>query len=381
MSAPPTGRKLCILGSRGFPSTYGGYETLVRHLARHMVHEGHEVTVYCRTRDEGRHSWITEDVRCIATPGRDSKSLSTLSYGLTSTIDAVFRRFDAVLVLNIANGFWLPLLRASRTPFAINTDGIEWERGKWSPLGRATFKAGARMTARCAPALICDSVAIGDVWQREFGRSSSFIPYGAVVHEDVPTDRIDMLGLDPESYLLTVARLVPENNVELTLDAVERMGTRGPRPVIVGSANFDSPIEHRLKALEAEGKVMWLGHVDDQELLRQLWAHAGVYVHGHSVGGTNPALLQALGAGAPTLALDTVFNSEVLPIEEQRYRHDVDALVERVEHVVGSAAVRADMRERGQQIIGERYAWNDVCGRYTELLLSLSDRKTGAVAA
>lgn len=377
----PTGRRLCILGSRGFPSTYGGYETLVRYLARHMVHEGHEVTVYCRTRDEGRRSWITEDVHCIATPGRDTKSLSTLSYGLTSTIDATFRRFDAVLVLNIANGFFLPLLRASRTPFAINTDGIEWERGKWSGLGRATFKAGARMTARHAPALICDSVAIGDVWQREFGRSSVFIPYGAPIREDVATDRIATLGLDPESYLLVVARLVPENNVELTLDAVERLGTRGLRPVIVGSANFDSEIEHRLKALEAENKVMWLGHVDDQELLLQLWAHAGVYVHGHSVGGTNPALLQALGAGAPTLALDTVYNREVLPHDEQRYPQDVGALVERIEGVMASSALRAEMRDRGRAIIRERYTWEDVCTRYTDLLLALADgevRRDGA---
>jgi glycosyltransferase involved in cell wall biosynthesis len=133
--------------------------------------------------------------------------------------------------------------------------------------------------------------------------------------------------------------------------------------------------------LEADGKVMWLGHVDDQELLRQLWAHAGVYVHGHSVGGTNPALLQALGAGAPTLALDTVFNSEVLPVEEQRYQLNVDSLVERVEHVVASATVRAEMRDRGRQIVRERYAWDDVCRRYTELLLSLADSGTGAIAA
>ncbi|WP_445148154.1 DUF1972 domain-containing protein [Baekduia sp. Peel2402] len=381
MSTAQTGRKLCILGSRGFPSTYGGYETLVRYLARYMVHEGHDVTVYCRTRDEGRRSWITEDVQCIATPGRDTKSLSTLSYGLTSTVDAVFRRFDAVLVLNIANGFWLPLLRAARTPFAINTDGIEWERGKWSPLGRATFRAGAQMTARTAPALICDSVAIGDVWQREFGRSSVFIPYGAPVHQDVPTDRLEMLRLDPASYLLVVARLVPENNVELTLDAVEKLGASGPRPVVVGSANFDSEIEHRLKAMEEAGTVMWLGHVDDQELLRQLWAHAGVYVHGHSVGGTNPALLQALGAGAPTLALDTVYNREVLPIDAQRYPHDVDALAERITAVMASQPLRAEMRAAGQEIVRERYAWDDVCRRYTDLLLSLADRKAGSVSA
>src|SRR5579863_6883118 len=138
--------RIAILGSRGFPSTYGGYETLVRRLAPYIVRAGHDVTVYCRTRDEGRRTWVNEDVRCIATPGRDTKSLSTLSFGMTATFDACFRRFDAILVLNIANGFWLPLLRAARTPFAVNTDGIEWERGKWSVAGRPAFRAGAWMT-------------------------------------------------------------------------------------------------------------------------------------------------------------------------------------------------------------------------------------------
>src|ERR1700685_1384778 len=174
-----------ILGSRGFPSTYGGYETLVRYLARYLVQEGHEVTAYCRVRDEGRRMWTTEGVRCIATPGYDSKSLSTLTFGMTATLDASFRRFDSILVLNIANGFWFPALRAAQTPFAVNTDGIEWERGKWSRVGRATFRAGAWMTARNAGALICDSNAIGAIWQEMFGRDSTFIPYGAPVLNNV----------------------------------------------------------------------------------------------------------------------------------------------------------------------------------------------------
>ena len=182
--------KLAILGSRGFPSTYGGYETLVRHLAPYFVQAGHDVTVYCRTRDEGRRTWLTEGVRCVATPGRDTKSLSTLSFGMTATLDASFRRFDSMLVLNIANGFWFPALRAARTPFAVNTDGIEWERGKWGWSGRAVFRAGAWMTAHNASELICDSHAIGAIWKELFGLESTFIPYGAPVLNDVSRDQL-----------------------------------------------------------------------------------------------------------------------------------------------------------------------------------------------
>jgi glycosyltransferase involved in cell wall biosynthesis len=365
--------KLAILGSRGFPSTYGGYETLVRRLAPYLVEAGHEVTVYCRIREgAARRIWTTEGVRCIATPGHDTKSLSTLTFGLTATLDASFRRFDSILVLNIANGFWFPALRVSRTPFAVNTDGIEWERGKWSRVGRATFRAGAWMTARNAGELICDSRAIGAIWKERFGRQSTFIPYGAPVLGDVGHDRLNALGLEGQPYVLVVARLAPENNVELTLDALEVLGEHAPRAVIVGSANFQSPIEARLRTMQEAGRLVWLGHVDDQQLLTQLWAHSAVYVHGHSVGGTNPALLQALGAGAPTLALDTPFNAEVLPYAEQRFSHDVGLLAERIQSVATSRSLQEEMAERGRSIIRERYSWDAVCHAYMETLVRLA---------
>lgn len=367
--------KFAILGSRGFPSTYGGYETLVRHLAPYLVRAGHDVTVYCRSRDTGRSSWVTEGVRCIATPGHDTKSLSTLTFGLTAMLDASFRSFDSMLVLNIANGFWFPALRAARTPFAVNTDGIEWERGKWSRFARATFQAGAWMTARNANTLICDSQAIGDIWRELYGRQSIFIPYGAPVLRDVGRDRLASVGLGDKPYLLVVARLAPENNVELTLDALDRLGDDAPHAVIVGSANFDSPIEERLRKMAATGKVSWLGHVDDQPLLTQLWGCSDVYVHGHSVGGTNPALLQALGAGAPTLALDTPFNAEVLPFAEHRFPHDAGILADRIWSVMTSPSLKEEMALRGRAVVGERYSWDDVCESYMDVLVGLARRR------
>jgi glycosyltransferase involved in cell wall biosynthesis len=366
--------KFAILGSRGFPSTYGGYETLVRYLAPYLAQAGHDVTVYCRKRDEGRHRWTKDGVHCIATRGYDTKSFSTLTYGGTATLDATFRRYDSMLVLNIANGFWFPALRAARVPFAVNTDGIEWERGKWSRLGRTVFHAGAWMTARNATELICDSEAIGDIWRSHFGSESVFIPYGAPVLDESASDKLNELGLAEKSYLLVVARLAPENNVELTLDALDALDRDAPFAVIVGSANFDSPIESRLRQMEAAGRLRWLGHVYDQELLVQLWSNSAIYVHGHSVGGTNPALLQALGAGAPTLALDTVFNAEVLPYADQRFSQDVRALAGKIRTVFSSGALQAEMSQRGRSLVGERYAWDDVCQKYMNVLVTLAER-------
>jgi len=230
------------------------------------------------------------------------------------------------------------------------------------------------MTARCADALICDSRAIGAIWKERFGRESTYIPYGAPVLEDVARDRLDALGLEGTPYLLVVARLAPENNVELTLDALELLADQAPQAVIVGSANFDSPIEARLQTMAAKGRVLWLGHVDDQQLLTQLWAHCAVYAHGHSVGGTNPALLQALGAGAPTLALDTPFNAEVLPFSEDRYPCDAQVLSDRIRSVLESPSRQEEMARRGRSVVRDRFAWNDVCHAYMDTLTSLAGR-------
>lgn len=364
--------KFAILGSRGYPSSYGGYETLVRELAPYLVRQGHDITVYCRTDENDRRAWMVDGVHCVSTPGRNSKSLSTLSFGFTSAIDASLRRFDSILVLNIANGFWCPFLRAVRQPVALNTDGIEWERGKWNAIGRAVFRGGARASAISANRLICDSRAIGAIWADLFGCDTTFIPYGATVLEGVGREELDRAEIPSDPYLLVVARLVPENNVELTLDALDRLGPEAPAAIVVGSSNFDSPTERRLEAMEAGGRVRWLGHVADQHLLAELWANSAVYIHGHSVGGTNPALLQALGAGAPTLALDTRFNREVIDHSDQLFAHDPADLAAKIAAVFGSAALQEELALRGRRIIRDRYVWDDVCRAYMEVLVELA---------
>lgn len=363
-----------ILGSRGFPSTYSGYETLVRHLAPALAEAGHSVTVYCREPGSKSRIWEHDGIRCIATFGLQGKSLSTPTFGLTSSIDAVFRSYDAVLVVNIANGFWLPFLRLARTPTAVNTDGIEWERGKWNRTAQSVFRQGAQFCARHASELICDSRGIGDIWSELFDRESTFIPYGAPVLTDVGTDRLASVGLADRPFLLSVARLVPENSVDITLDAIELLEDRDLATVIVGSSVGPSQIADRLRRLADEKRVVWLGHVADQELLNQLWANCAVYVHGHSVGGTNPSLLQAMGAGAPTLALDTRFNAEVMGRSEQLYRADAVDLAAKIEWLLDSSAARVQIADRQRQRIASDYSWDQVCASYRSVLEGLARR-------
>ncbi len=370
-----------ILGSRGFPSTYSGYETLVRRLAPALVDAGHDTTVYCRERLQGRDTWTVQGIRCIATPGCRAKSLSTLTYGFTGVLDATRRMYDGALVLNIANGYWLPLLRARRIPIVVNTDGVEWERGKWGPVARRAFRGGAWSAARFSNELVADSHEIERIWRKRFGVSSTFIPYGADVRADVGTTRLAQLGLEPRGYALVVARMVPENSVDLTLEALGRGSAARQLPlVLIGTGDPRSPLVARLRRLDAAGSVRWLGHLSDQGLLTELWAHCAVYIHGHSVGGTNPSLLQALGAGAPTLALDTPFNEEVIRSREQLYPRDVDSLAAMVKRVVGSSELQHRYRLRGQETISKHYRWDDVVRKYEEVLIRLASGDAKQVA-
>lgn len=297
--------------------------------------------------------------------------LSTLSYGLTASWDVRRRAVDVALVLNTANGYWLPLIRRAQVPIALNVDGLEWERGKWNSLGQAAFKAGAAMSARWATRLVADSHAIADVWKERFAVEPDYIPYGADVYEDDADDELAARGIAPGEYVLTVARLVPENNIRLTLEALDLLGDRPPH-VIVGSG-FGSPLEQHVRQVAAErADVLYLGHVDDQRLLTQLFRHCLLYVHGHSVGGTNPALLQAMGAGAPALAYDSVFNREVMGDDLDVYFRDAPGLAEQMVRLLESPNLLTRVAEQGPTRVERDFRWSEVTRRYLKLLADLA---------
>src|SRR5690606_11197385 len=212
------------------------------------------------------------------------------------------------VVMNVANGFFLPLLKLRGVPTLVNVDGIEWERAKWGRAAKAMFRAGARTTAWWATKLVFDAEAIGDRWKRDYGRDGYFIPYGGETRSDLPLDP----GLKRRRYVLFVARFVPENTVAEFLEAAADVA-RDADVVIVGSSGYGGEFDEKARALDASNpRVHWLGHVSDDRRLLGLWHHAGAYFHGHSVGGTNPALVQAMANGAPIVARDTVYNREVL---------------------------------------------------------------------
>lgn len=352
---------VAVIGTRGYPSYYGGFETAVRKLAPFLADAGWSVRVYGRKGStKPSDPALDARVQSINTPGLDNKSLSTLSFGLTSVIHAMRFRPDVALVMNVANGFWLPLLKLRGIPSVVNVDGIEWERAKWGRLAKFVFRMGARFTAKFATVLISDSEEIRRRWKNEFNRDSLFIPYGGEFPDELPV--ID--GLEPGGYALMVARFVPENTVQEFFHACEVIA-QDYTVVIVGSSGYGGELETAAAALaERHERVRWLGHVSDDSKLLSLWQHAGAYFHGHSVGGTNPALVQAMACGAPVVARRTPYNLEVLGRDEHLVEAEPDAVVNGLRRMLSNEGDRDAARVYNRSRAWTHYNWTAVCEAY-----------------
>lgn len=356
-------RSVAIIGTRGYPSYYGGFETAVRKLAPFLVGSGWDTLVYGRPGAARENDPIRDQrVRTVETKGLETKSLSTLTYGLTSVLHACYKKPDVVIVMNVANGFWLPLLRMRRIPTVVNVDGIEWERAKWGRLAKTIFKLGAKFTAVFGQTLVADSKEIARRWNQEFGRDSVFIPYGGDIPDVLPVQQ----DLEHRGYVLMVARFVPENSIEEFFDAVPQIAQNHP-VVIVGSSGYGGPFDQAAEELSQNQKnVHWLGHVSDDTKLLSLWQHCGVYFHGHSVGGTNPALVQAMACGAPTVARDTVYNREVLGDGGHFTAPDANAIATEINRLMSDHRAQSEASMAVSVRARETYTWDLVCSAYEQ---------------
>lgn len=361
-------RSVAIIGTRGYPSYYGGFETAVRKLAPYLVDQGWDVTVYGRPGaikpgDPSRD----KRVRVLTTRGLESKSLSTLSYGLTSTVNAAVRKPDVALVMNVANGFWFPFLRLRGIPILTNVDGIEWERAKWGRIAKFIFHTGAKVTARFGTRMVYDSEEIARRWSEEFGLQGDFIPYGGDTETDLPLEP----GTEHRGYILAVARFVPENTIPEFLAAVELLGEKY-KVVIVGSEGYGGDLDQRVSDLAAKFEnVIWTGHMSDDRRLHALWQHAGAYFHGHSVGGTNPALVQAMACGAPIVARDTVYNREVLADSAVFSSPSAADIASVLSEVMDDSSLQSRLSAAALARAVDKYSWDQVCAKYERSLTNL----------
>jgi len=365
--------RIALIGTRGVPARYGGFETAIEEVGARLAARGHEVLVYCRGAKEPRPSTY-RGMQLVHLPAARRKALETLSHTLLSTVHVVSTRrrsLDAAVVFNAANAPFLPALRLSRIPTAVHVDGLEWRRTKWQGAGRSYYRLVEGLSVRWADALIADAVGISDYYEQEFGAQTELITYGAPIQDEPGSDRIGPLGLRSHGYHLVVARFEPENHVLEIVKGYRDSSARLPL-IVVGSAPYADQYTAEIhRVADADERIRLLGGVWDQDQLDELYANALSYVHGHSVGGTNPSLLRAMGAGAAVVAYDVNFNREVLG--SGSFFSDPGGLAPILEQIEADPEHSVAQGRQNRERARERYRWDDVALRYEDLLRRLAD--------
>ena len=364
-------KKVAIVGTRGYPSYYGGFETAIRHLVPYLADNGWNVDVYGRKGQTAPLAVPNPRINAFISKGIDTKSLSTLSYGFSACLKVLFSRPDVVLVMNVANGYFLPLYKLAGLTTLVNVDGVEWHRAKWGPLAKTVFRVGGLLTAVFATELIFDSVAIGKYWTKYFNRRGHYIPYGG----DATVSSAELpFGLKKsDKYILAVARLVPENSIELFFDAVQSLLPRN-KVVLVGAGNPGEMLEEKANQLSNKyPNFIRLGHISDDKILHQLWANCGAYFHGHTVGGTNPALVQAMTCGSAIVAVNTNFNAEVLKNTGLLVAPGKLEVLEGIEAILNDERLSQRLSNLAMERAKTNFTWQQVNQRYLRLLNSVTE--------
>lgn len=353
--------RIAILGTRGIPAAYGGFETFAEELSTRLARRGHEVTVYCRA---PHPEPVWRGVRLRYIPPVRHKYLETVAHTFFSTLDLMRHPPDAALYCNAANALFIPLARRAGARTALNVDGLERKRKKWNALARLWYHISEGLSTFCPDVIVTDAAEIQRYYRENYGADSIFIPYGAETGKVQSRAILDDLGLQPGRYFLYVTRFEPENNPLMVRRAFERVQT-DLRLVLVGDAPYAQDYIRQLKDTR-DTRVLFPGAIYGQGY-RELQSHCFAYIHATEVGGTHPALIEAMGRGAPVLYLSTPENEEVAGGVALSF-HDEDSLAARLREVLAMPeAERLRLGLAAQQRVEQRYSWEAVTDAYEKL--------------
>jgi len=353
--------RIALLGTRGIPASYGGFETFAEELSTRLAARGHRVTVYCRERPASPEY---RGVRLQYVPTVRHKYLDTLAHTFLSTVHLLFHRADAALYCNGANAVFTLAPRLLGIPVALNVDGIERLRKKWNRAAKAWYLVSERLATLFPNAIVTDAETIRRYYRERYGKDSLFIPYGAEVGKVATTDVLPALGLEPGRYFLYVSRMEPENHPLEVRQAFEQVDTP-LKLALVGDAPYAQEYIRRVRdtrdaRIAMPGAVYGAGY-------HELGSHCFAYIHATEVGGTHPALIEAMGRGALVLYRNTPENAEVagdagIPFEPA----ELEAKLQEVARM--GEAERAAFGARAMERVRERYSWDAVTDKYEEVL-------------
>jgi glycosyltransferase involved in cell wall biosynthesis len=352
--------RIAILGTRGIPARYGGFETFAEELATRLAARGHEVSVYCRER-HGESTYRGVHLRYL--PSIRHKYFDTLAHTLFSTFHLLSHRADVALYCNGANAVFTPVPRLFGMPVALNVDGLERKRKKWNRLARGWYLLSEWLATFCPTSVVTDARSIQDYYRERYGKSTVFIPYGAALGKVEGKETLRRLGLEPGRYFLYVSRLEPENNPLAVRQSFEKVRTDF-RLALVGDAPYAADYIRQVRDTR-DTRIVMPGAVYG-EGYHELGSHCFAYIHATEVGGTHPALIEAMGRGALVLYLNTKENAEVAAGVGIPYEDDLTAKMQMA--LAMSEAERNEYRRKAEQRVRERYSWDAVTDSYERLL-------------
>lgn len=364
---------VALIGTRGVPANYGGFETCVEELGLRLVKRGHKVTVYCRTNHYKSKVPEYKGMRLIYLPSLKKKSLDTLSHTLISVLHSLFQPYDVLMVFNAANSPTLLLPRLFGKKIAINTDGLEWKRGKWGTLAKRYYKFSEWLSTKLANRIVADSHGIQDYYRTYYKVDSSFIAYGAYIRKSIAPELLKSMNLISGEYFLQITRFEPENNPLLTIQAYKKLDTN-KKLVLVGAVPYPSEYSRKIYK-ESCDNIILPGSIYDQRLLNELWCNCFAYIHGNEVGGTNPALLQAMANGCFTIAIDVPFSHDVLANGGIFYKKCPEDLADKMRWALDHPYILSHYKSLAVDRISVSYSWDNVADSYEALFNEILSNK------
>lgn len=362
--------RFAILGTRGIPARYGGFETFAEELSTRLALRGHHMTVYCRE----RHTEPTfRGVRLEYLPTLRHKYLDTVAHTGLSTLHLAWSRWrgrkqDAVLYCNAANAVFTWIPRLAGMPVALNVDGLERNRKKWNRAAKAWYQVSEWLATWMPNVVVSDAHIIAKYYRERHHCASEMIPYGAETEISTSTRELDRLGLEPRRYFFYVSRMEPENNALLVREAFEKLDTP-MKLALIGDAPYAAEYIRRIRDT-SDPRVVIPGAIYG-EGYRELGSHCFAYIHATEVGGTHPALIESMGRGALTLYLDTPENAEVAAGAALPFTHDNLTTVLR-QVLDMPEQDREKWRARAVERVKSRYSWEAVTSSYESLLKRLA---------
>lgn len=356
-----------ILGTRGIPNRYGGFEQCAEYLATGLVAKGHRVWVYNSHDHEYKESeWKGVNIIHCYDAERKLGTAGQFIYDLNCIRDARKRSFDVLLQLGYtSNSIWHKLW-PNYCKNVVNMDGLEWKRSKYNKYVQHFLKKAEAWAALNADVLVADSVGIEKYLKEEYNKPSHFIAYGAPIFKDPKEGMLEKYDLKPFEYDMLIARMEPENNVEMIIKGHVLSGTGRPL-LVVGKTDNDFG-QHLVGLYGDREDVRFLGGIYETVIIDNLRYFSHLYFHGHSVGGTNPSLLEAMGCKALIAANDNLFNRGVLGLDALYFINEEDIV-----DIVRTTPLKKDHEQLLQNNlikIRDQYNWSRIVDEYEQVLLA-----------